>query len=370
MIKKDIKMIYKYLYIDDESKSVRDSFAQNLTNEFIKVDTMHVFNINLHNTEDVINLLSNYHGLLLDLRLDQIANEESKIKVPFTATVYAQHIRTLVTNGDICKDIPIVLFSTDDKLKKVYSIDLTSQDLFDRYIEKTKIPYNAKSKLISLAKGYIEINNDKKIDKLLSLNNLDYIDDRLFARYSDGLLIPTHEYAQTILKDLIYPQGILINELMLSSRLGIDVEKSEDWKKLQDYFKNAKYKGVFSDGWCRWWMYLIDDIFYEKTENYLSYLDANERVELLKKITGFKKLVAADPIRENHSNRFWTYCKVLEKPLDPLEGFKINNPIDPKPWQEYDYCSLLSILEQKYKNKGLTIHPSDRERLEIIRSEY
>lgn len=363
-------MIYRYLYIDDESKDVRDSFAQNLSDEFIKVDTLHVSEIDLNNTEGLIKLLDNYHGLLLDLRLDQTASEDTKMKVPFTATVYAQHIRTLVTNGDIKKDIPIVLFSTDEKLNKVYSIDLTSQDLFDRYIEKTRIPENAKSKLISLAKGYIEIGDNKTISKLLCLDNLDFIDGRVFARYSDDLNIPTHEYVQTILKDLIYPQGILINELMLSSRLGIDIEKSKDWQKLKDYFEEAKYKGVFSDGWSRWWMYLIDDIFYEKTETYLSYLDANERVELLKKITNFQELVVAEPIKESYSTRFWTYCKIIKKPLDPLEGFKINNPIEPKPWQEYDYCSLYAILEEKHTSKNITIHPSDRDRLNIIRSEY
>ncbi len=363
-------MTYKYLYIDDEEKNVREPFAQQLSDQNIQVDTKHVSEIELSDTKEIIRLIKYYDGLLLDLRLDQVASEdEKKIKVPFTATVYAQHIRTLVTNGNIDKDIPIVLFSTDDKLKKVYFVDLTSQDLFDRYIEKTRIPINAKLKLTSLANGYKIINEEKDIAKLIGLDSLIELDERIFARYDD-LTIPTHEYAQTILKDLIYVSGVLINELMLASRFGIDIEKSDDWEELKEYFKDTKYIGVFSDGWDRWWMHLIDDMFSAKTETYLSYLDANERVELLKKITSLENLVAAEPIEENNSNRFWTYCKVLEKPLDPLEGFKINTPIEPKPWQEYDYCSLYSILTQKHKSKGVTVHPSDRERLEIIRSEY
>ena len=157
---------------------------------------------------------------------------------------------------------------------------------------------------------------------------------------------------------------------MLASRFGIDIKKSDDWKKLKEYFKKAKYTGVFSDGWNRWWMHLVDDIFYTETETYLSYLDANERVELLKKITNLGKLVAAEPIQENNSSRFWTYCMILERPLDPLEGFKINTPTEPKPWQEYSYCSLYSILEQKHKSRGISIHPSDREKLEAFRSKY
>lgn len=364
-------MMFKYLYIDDAEKHIREPYSQKLSNDYIKVDTIHVSEVELGDTEKFIEYVKEYDGLLLDLRLDETASEDTKkIKVPFTATVYAQHLRTLVTNGNIDKDIPIVLFSTDDKLKKVYSVDLTSQDLFDRYIEKTRIPKNAILKLLSLATGYKTINKEKDIKKLLGLATLDELDERIFARYDEDISIPTHEYAQTILKDLIYSSGVLINELLLASRFGIDIEKSADWKHLKEYFKDTKYNGVFSDGWNRWWMHSIDNKFYDKTETYLSYLDANERVDILKKITGLENLTVSEPIEENHSNRFWTYCKVLEKPLDPLEGFKINTPIEPKPWQEYDYCSLYAILTQKHKSKGITIHPSDRERLEAIRSEY
>jgi len=363
-------MTYKYLYIDDAEKHIREPFAKQLSNENVIVIPKHVSEVILSDTEKMIEYINEFDGLLLDLRLDETASEdEAKIKIPFTATVYAQHVRTLVTNGHVSKDIPIVLFSTDEKLKKVYSVDLTSQDLFDRYIEKTRIPENAILKLFSLANGYKIINSEKDISALIGLDTLDELDERIFARYND-LAIPTHEYAQTILKDLIYTSGVLINELLLASRLGIDIKKSSDWEKLKYFFQDSKYIGVFSDGWNRWWMHLVNNIFYSQSGTYLSYLDARERVNILKKITGLDNLIAAEPIEENNSNRFWTYCKVLERPLDPLEGFKINTPIEPKAWQEYDYCSLYSILTQKHKAKGIKIHPSDKERLEILRSEY
>ena len=44
-------MIYKYLYIDDEEKKVREPFAKNLSDNKIKVDTKHVSEIELSNTE-------------------------------------------------------------------------------------------------------------------------------------------------------------------------------------------------------------------------------------------------------------------------------------------------------------------------------
>ena len=87
-------MTYKYLYIDDEEKNVREPFAQQLSDQNIQVDTKHVSEIELSDTKEIIRLIKYYDGLLLDLRLDQVASEdEKKIKVPFTATVYAQHIQ-------------------------------------------------------------------------------------------------------------------------------------------------------------------------------------------------------------------------------------------------------------------------------------
>jgi CheY-like chemotaxis protein len=363
-------MTYNYLYIDDAEDSVRESFAKTLSGDGIQITTIHVSDLVLEDTDKITENINKYDGLLLDLRLDEMS-QEGKKRTPFTATVYAQHIRSMVTNGILTKDVPIVLFSTDDKLQKVYSVDLTSQDLFDRYIEKTKIPSNAKLKLFSLSHGYQIINSNKNLNEIIGLKTLEDIDERIFARFSENAtLIPTHEYAQTILKDLIYISGPLINELTLAARLGIDIEKSDGWAEVKKYFQEAKYTGVFSDGWDRWWVHLIDDIFYANTNTYLSYLDGLERVELIKKVSKIENIITAKPLEKNHSTRFWTYCKVLEKPLDPLEGFKIYTAMEPKPWQDYEYCSLISILEQKHKEKNITIHSCDKERLSLILSEY
>ncbi|WP_161774353.1 hypothetical protein [Sphingobium sp. Ant17] len=50
----------------------------------------------------------------------------------------------------------------------------------------------------------------------------------------------------------------MIDERTPALRLGIDIEKSEDWAKLLDKFaKPAKYTGVFGTAWPRWWMHKI-----------------------------------------------------------------------------------------------------------------
>lgn len=365
----DLKMI-KYLYLDDAEDSVRQSFVTRLSKDGIEIITLHIAELDLADTEKIQGLLQEFDGLLLDLRLDEMAKDGKKS--PFTATEYAQHIRTMVTNGAISKDLPIVLFSTDEKLQKVYSVDLTSQDLFDRYIEKTNIPNDASKKLFALAKGYQKINELKgNFEGLLGIENLFDIDERIFSRFTlNPAVIPVHEYAQTILKDLVYVSGALINENMLAARLGIDISSSDDWEYIKSIFESAKYVGIFSDGWERWWMYQVDNIFVSISNTYLSYMDAEERVTTLKEKYSVSKLIAAKPIGENHSTRFWTICKAYNDPLDPLEGFRIYTPVEPKPWQEYEYCSLLAFLEKMDEKNKFFVHPSDKEKLELKLSEY
>jgi hypothetical protein len=149
---------------------------------------------------------------------------------------------------------------------------------------------------------------------------------------------------------LIYAKGYLINEKYLAARLGIDIEKSTDWCKIKKMFETAKYKGVFCEGWDRWWMHKVDEIFEKIANTYLSYLIAKEKVEVFKK-NGLENVIFPEPIQGNSSYRFWTVCKALDKPLDPMEGFKVYTRNEPKPWQEYEYISLEALLHPLFRQK-------------------
>lgn len=362
-------MQYKYLYIDDikadeteNSIETPISLAKGLSIDGIEIEYKHVFEF--ENNNFIKQKLSYYDGLLLDLRLDEYKDNNGKHS-EFTATEFAQHIRTLVTKQELEKDLPIVLFSTDEKLQQVYATDLSSHNLFDRYLTKVNTPDNASRKLYSLAKGYVEIEESKPdIAKLIGLENLFDIDSRIFSRFSEnGEKIPAHEYAQVILKDLIYVSGTLINEDILAARLGVDKNNSNDWKKVKVFFESAKYKGVFADGWNRWWMFEIDNLFEKTMGTYLSYLDASQRVELLKEKLALSDLVVAEPIKLNTSTRYTTICKAYERPLDEMEGFKIYSSKEPKQWQEYEYASLEAFATRKVDEKNIKVHIDDRDRL-------
>jgi len=360
---------YKYLYIDDikadkteNSIETPISLARGLSVDGIEIEYKHVFEF--ENDNFIKKYLSNYDGLLLDLRLDEYKDDNGKHS-EFTATEFAQHIRTLVTKQELGKDLPIVLFSTDEKLQQVYATDLSSHNLFDRYLTKVNTPDNASKKLYSLAKGYIEIEELKTdLKKLMGLENLFDLDSRIFSRFSENSeRIPAHEYAQVILKDLIYVTGSLINEDILSARLGIDKNNSNDWGKVKEFFTPSKYKGVFSDGWNRWWMFEIDNLFESITGTYLSHLDAPQRVEVLKDKLHLSELTVAEPIKLNTSTRYTTICKAYERPLDEMEGFRVYSSKEPKQWQEYEYASLEAFAVGKVDEKKIKVHVDDRDRL-------
>lgn len=355
----------KYLYIDDESNETVNSFTEGLTDENLIIEYKHVDAID--SKDFFINNLKDYDGLLLDLRTDEFSKNSN-----FTGSVWGQHVRDLSTDSKLnVKDVPIVLFSTDEKLRATYFKDLTSNNIFDRFLTKGNSPDNAKRKLISLANGYQEISKGKDFNKLLKIDTIN-LDPRIFSRFEGEEDIPAHEYAQMILKDLIYAKGILINEKYLAARLGIDKDISSDWNKVKEVFAVTKYKGVFSDGWDRWWMFAIDKIFNEISGTFLTYLDAKERVAIIKEKLGLKELSCPEPIDKNESYDYWTVCKALKKPLDPHEAFKVYTRSEPKPWQEYEYISLSAWLEKSpiIEEKNIVIHPMDKEKLNVKLEKY
>lgn len=355
----------KYLYIDDENNETVNSFTNGLRDENLIIEYKHVDEINPK--DFFINNLKDYDGLLLDLRTDEFSKNSN-----FTGSVWGQHVRDLSTDRKLnVKDVPIVLFSTDDKLRDTYFKDLTSNNIFDRFLTKGNSPENAKVKLVSLANGYKEISKEKDFNKLLKID-ISNLDPRIFSRFDGGEGIPTHEYAQMILKDLIYAKGVLINEKYLAARLGIDKDNSKDWSKIKEIFDITKYKGVFSDGWDRWWMFAADKLFNEISGTFLTYLDAKERVEVLKEKLKFENINFPEPIDKNKSYDYWAVCKALKMPLDPHEAFKVYTRSEPKPWQEYEYISLSAWLEQSpsIKEKNIVIHPTDKEKLNLKLEKY
>ncbi|MFA8300550.1 MAG: hypothetical protein ACEPOV_10340 [Hyphomicrobiales bacterium] len=358
----------KYLYIDDENPESLESIVNGLNDtEEIDVELVDLANYNS------FELLKTYikdqkpDGLIIDLRLDG----EGPNRLDFTATTLAQDLRTLAASDEL-SSFPMILCSTSSKMRKTYDVDKASHDLFDYKFEKSDSPNWTKfsNKLKSIAIAYKALEENKDLEKVIGRTDWQHFDSRIFEKFTDTeQKQSTNDIAQFVIKELFHHPGILIKEKTLAARLGVDTNaSSEEWERLKkEILVDCKFTGFFGDGWERWWFDKVATLFQDKFEGKkLQDLNATQRVDLLNCL-GFA-LVAAKPIETYcKSDEFWTVCEYYKTPLDPLEGFKIYESVDIKPWQEFKYLSFTAALERKGIDKGLRPHPSEKQRIDDLK---
>ena len=371
-------MSNKYIFIDD-----RVNMLDNIVRRLNSFNQVEIKAVSIKKFNDMIDYISDnidtIDGIILDLRLDEEPIDGGEGTARYKAPALALELRTLAAETETgqrkLKDLPIVLCSTDENIKAIYKNENASHGAFDiRFMKNDTDNFEVISKQLKcLIEGYKVITEKKdKVGEILSIDE-SYIDKNLISKFKDKTPL-THNLAQIILKDLIFSTGLLIDKNMLIAKLGLDFEASEDKHSLiDDIFENAKYNGVFSDGWERWWLPKIIEIFKEKTDVSLVQIDASSRVEKLKECTTYKQLVVATPITKSFSNRFWTYCQGYKaeldeiKPLDPLDGFKIVQDRDHQSWHEYEYISFKALRERYGKDKGVKLHSSEKDRYSIMK---
>lgn len=313
-------------------------------------------------------------GLLVDLRLDQDADEASGSKVYYRGPTLAQELRTRMAEGEL-SSFPIVLWSMNDNIAYSYAPDSSSHDLFDAVYAKDDgrniLGKHVASELFSLASGYHELNEffDPKagfaLEKVLGLveGDRDHLDPRLVS-FLKGKVV--YETAGKIMNTLIRPEGVLVSENMLAARLGIDVTHSMDsWLQLLAKLDDTFYSGVFHDAWPRWWMHRIE-AWWAELVSYKASLrkyTAPERVELINRKYGLE-LTAATPIEENYSSRYSTVCVATGAPLDPVDGFKVFSPRQDS-WQDSRYVSVSAVLRRVKKSEWV-LDPLEVERFKQL----
>lgn len=321
----------------------------------------------------------NAFGLLLDLRLDTEADSNGD-KVPYRGPTLAQELRTRMTEGEIVPAFPIVLWTIDENFLKSFCKDETSHDLFDAVYVKdgqiTQQPEAVAKEMISLAVGYRVLNESKQkklsADKILGLETDDNIG--VHAAFLDELADvldrrPDHQVVQLLLKQLIQVPGLLVDEILVAARLGVDVNACHSaWEQLKNQLDQAYYRGPFYEGWERWWWFRVEDwwtTLSEKQPN-LRRISAQERVQLLNDRFGLD-LVAALPICETDGSKYYTLCVATKRPLDPVDGLRIVQR-DRKSWHDTQYVSVHAALERINK-ENWRIDPMDRERLDRLKEQ-
>ncbi len=344
-------MIPSYLYLDDENGSVTTSMLDGFNDTGLVSITPLKLQRN-ERFEDVSDAIvkdcsqKSYQGIVIDLFLDGGGANSLKFK----ASPLVQQIRTLASEGKIAQ-MPVVLCSTAEKISFLEK-DRASQDLFDHCFKKEDNPEEIAPKLQSLADGYAVLNSlgdNGRFGAIVKRSPESFYDNRVVDYLSDEAL-STYDIAHRLKVDFIDHTGIMIEEDVVASRMGVDIEASgEGWKKLiKDIEAKAIYKGVFASGWRRFWADLVRDFFLSMsgTRPY-QLLTSKERIDILDH-SGYEGLVPATPIRLNQSSMFNTVCHLSRKPLDAQEGIPINDSMPLKPWQEREYLSLYSIVHGDY----------------------
>lgn len=363
-------MTYKLLYIDDDpnAKIIVDGFN---TSGLISVEYIKPTNFE-EQIKELVAADGQYNGLILDLKLDE--NLSTERKAYYSATTLAQQIRTKVSEGEWKSEIPMILFTTQQKMNAAFSGDFYSENLFDIAFTKDNISHqDLQLKIASIIEAYDLIKRSKPdIPKILGISDLEQLDKRTFpAQLILGEGTSVYSYANYILNNLIMKPGPLIDEFYLAARLGVDRARSGDqWDIVKKTVTEcAGYKGVYSNAWERWWMFMINIWWEENFKGHsLASLDARDRIEKLNEKFGLK-LTVAEPIPKAASYRYWTVCQGYDSPLDPREGLIINEKT-PLPWQENKYISIEAAMERVRRNEGLKINPSEKERFEILKKTF
>lgn len=364
-------MVYKYIYIDDLFGNIEQGtinglkFGDKLTVDHYSPNTWEVL------IDDLTGKMPKADGLLLDLRLEMFAFNDAGQKAKYKGSTLAQELRTLVKEGKIKNDFPIVLISGDAIIEQ--SLDKTSCDLFEAVIEKEKlgneISYTElRDKLCCFSKAYNELNlnSNKNIETILHIKD-EFLDVRFQNTFASIKGNPNHIISRFILKQVVERPSFLIDEYMLAARLGVDI-KSEEWSVLStEILSSFIYSGIFSDFYKRWYMPLLED-WWEKQiseEIVLRSSSAEKRIELLNS----KLNLNLTPIlkdEESKSSSFWTVCIQTKKPIDTIDGFLIENQDDSFPWQEKKYI----CLEEALRELNYKVAPIEKNRLQILKEYY
>lgn len=236
--------------------------------------------------------------VLLDYRLDQFVVAGSASAAGYRAAPLAQQLRDR-TDDPATTEFPIILISSEDKIRKLFRPEKTAHDLFDWKLIKTKVGVEQRtpSVIAGLSDGYSRLRRLNGKFEVLSVFGIEEELDFLVDHQELHLALEQAEYvhvaARYILTFVIKRQGLLLDRKNLHARLGLSA-RSEGLAEIEEVFAAERYQGVFAQ--CRdlWWAELVESRFREEFGSSPSMLSAAERSEVLSARLGVSITSAAD----------------------------------------------------------------------------
>lgn len=285
----------KGIYVDDQPNEA-GIISQRLTSDGVSIDV-------LEPSEDLLSLASTIAEarpdfVLLDYRLDQFAISGSNTSVGYRAAPLAQQLRDR-TDEATTTEFPIVLISSEDKIRKLFRPEKTAHDLFDWKLIKTKVgaAEGSPSVIRGLSQGYAHLRRLDGDFRHLSIfgltEDVDFLVDHQELMNALEQAEYAHVVARYLLTFVIKRQGLLLDRRNLHARLGIS-STSNGIAEIEALFDAEKYQGVFAE--CRdlWWTELFETRFREYFNVATNMLSASERAARLGEKVGSKVTCAAD----------------------------------------------------------------------------
>lgn len=279
----------------------------------------------------------------------------------YDSEALTQQIKRVIIQQHL-KDIPFILCSAADDFPTIYKENFTSHDLFDKYFHKNEFSDNSEGIIRifkSLAIGYRQIReNIENISEIIKINECDlmYVSSGFVEFLSNGLKSKViHRVSNILLNNFIIDDGIIINEKTLATRLGICSShvdnQDKQWGYLKEILNKTKYRGVFYEGWDRWWMYKIQHWWDNSFSGVsLRRTVAEQKVKML--LDKFELQFNPISYNEKHPSKYyWVNCVQTQIPIDTVDGLLIANQAKTAPWIDKKYLSIEAITDTSANNE-------------------
>ncbi len=256
----------------------------------------------------------------LDYRLDE---KLTKIKPDQTykGSALAQHLRDVAIDYP-AQDFPLILVSSEDKLQKLYRPDRTAHDLFDRVYTKAEIRTDVErvqGESIALCAAYARLRDLQGRYNVVELTGLDADDADQINFQELRELVETskapHLVVKAFYRHLIKRVAPLLSKEDVAARLGVPNDTVQPALDALDEF-GARYTGLLSDGWPRWWLYRFDQWAEKIFGGRPVRMPANVRAPILSKALGKEFPPAKSPWNSRDDELISFSCACCGQPSE------------------------------------------------------
>lgn len=269
---------------------------------------------------------------------------------------------------------PIVRFSLRDKVLQNIGRDSSSDDLFDLKIDKDGLSAEqprsvARSRLVGVRQIYDSLKDNANLLALLGLDEDFWLRWGSTAFQSDFELGDrVHLKANPLIRMMVHP-GLLIDEDILSFRLGIDTTASDGWAALKEQLAAYLYRGVSCDCFSRWWARGIEEWWQEKFDAGAPLAGSSiaQRIgQLSKHVEGLSPLEMPGG---SLGDRPWRYCLLTKEqrheviPVDPSKAVKIRPRNAMPSWLDPLHAALGIALKNRDDPR---VDQNDLKRLHLL----